>query len=277
MRLASQAEIVIKQKPRKVVIRQTMNSIHQDYIQFAINSYRDCGKSATGKARRRTWVDRNVIETIDYSVKAIEALVHHTFFLGLYKRLPIEPDLDSAASQEMIELWPNVRIALEPRIDQLADVWTNQKFWLNDKQRLLFRELKEARDDLTHPVPFGAEQTELVISEEATEDGVVGRTYLRKGSRAIRRSARRSNRGREVLSKVGKISQFESTPDKLGLDDAEKAVEIQLRHLHRMSELYFQGASTWVAYYDEDTKKALTPQELLNSFSLRRFENIWPI
>jgi len=69
---------------------------------------------------------------------------------------------------------------------------------------------------------------------------------------------------------------FSYDPFQLDAADAERAVEIMLRHLHRINLVFWGRPTTEFALSDESTQRILNPTDLLLTITTR-FDHIWPV
>jgi hypothetical protein len=243
---------------------RTWQSIHVDYIDFAVSSFRECEKGQK-KPSIGAILDRNIIDTIRYSYDCLEASIEFVFHMGELKQLPIKIQ-GNWLTRYLKRKWRELNI--NDRIGMLSYAWVGQSFWQTDNQRQLFEDLKRVRDGLTHPVPFGTElEEEILLSQE-----VGSSAYLTKAQPC----GEPKQIGSDIMnfSKEKAIAGFNQNPFLLEKADAEIALEIMLCHLCRIQRIFFQRTVTWFSVYDKQANKTLTIDVFLSTIT-RRFESIW--
>src|SRR5215471_14495866 len=132
---------------------RTWQSIHIDYIAFAVLSWR-ASKQGQSEHSSGVYLNRNVIDTIRYSYDCLEASVEFIYHMGLLKQLAVDIQENWLVSN-LNRKWNN--LSLSDRIGMLTYSWLDRPFWQSDSEYKLFEDLKKVRDGLTHPVPFGTE------------------------------------------------------------------------------------------------------------------------
>ena len=70
------------------------------------------------------------------------------------------------------------------------------------------------------------------------------------------------------------LARFSQNPTSLTPEDASKALEILLRHLIILEDVFFRARTTWFAYFDNRANSLLSTHELLQQMTLS-FQNIW--
>lgn len=247
----------------EVTTERAWQSVHSDYLRFAMLSVRAC-EEGENASTTSVYVNRHVIEAIRYSYDCLEASVEFVFHMGRLNQLPIRLS-ENWLSRHMSRKWRS--LSLSDRLGMLAFAWTGESFWQTGHQFQLFEDLKRVRDGLTHPRPFGTEREFEIITHEETADGII---YT------VRRPV---GEGKEIdpdwlVHGSRAVAQFESSPDKLERKDAEQALEILLRHLIRLEEIFFQRRTTWFGFYDDSVDCLLSTEELLETINCR-FEQAW--
>ncbi len=230
-------------------IEHNWQSLHSDYLQFAIISLKAC-REDENTTTAGAFVNRNVIEAIRYSYDCLEASIEYVFNMGSIRQLRITIP-DNWLSRYMDRKWGN--FSLSDRIGMLTFDWMDQSFWKKKEQFRLFLDLKKVRDGLTHPIPFGEEEIK-------NENGEIIREKPLKPDWLIDASK--------------SVANFELSPDRLGEKDAEQAIEILLHHLIRIENLFFGGRNTELCFYDSEQQKIITTEEMLGIIKCR-FNTIW--
>jgi len=243
---------------------RTWRSVHEDYIKFAVLSYR-ASRRATSDPNLSSYLNRNVIDTIRYSYDCLEASVEFIHQMGLLKQLPVDVP-DNWLARYLHRRWDG--LSLSDRIGMLTCAWLRAEFWQSHGAYQLFAELRRVRDGLTHPVPFGTELEREILRRQEFQDGSVFTE-----SRPIGESTQIGKRKMDFGSKTG-VAQFSRNPCLLGADDAERALEIMLRHLSRFERLFYGRTSTAFAFFDAETGGLRSPDDLLGAIGCR-FESAW--
>lgn len=237
-------------------------SIHSDYLRFAVLSVRAC-EQGTADSTAHTYVNRNVIEAIRYSYDCFESSVEFIFHMGCLNQLPVTLN-DNWLSRYTKREWDN--LSLSNRIGILTFAWTGKDFWQAEYQYQLFKDLKKIRDGLTHPIPFGTEIETKIITQEVTTNG----TFTE--SRQIGEGKQLKPDRLVYQSKA--VAQFEPSVKRLDRKDAEQALEILLRHLIRLEDIFFGRRTTWFSFYNDSTNSLLSTEDLIRSINCR-FEQVW--
>jgi hypothetical protein len=134
------------------------------------------------------------------------------------------------------------------------------------EQHQLFEDLKKVRDRLTHPIPFGTEIEEEIVMQREIANGLI---YTRS-----RPSSREKILKPNWLVSDKPVANFKPSPERLNREDAEQALEILLRHLMRLEDIFFEGRTSWFGFYDDSKNCLLSTEELLKTIKCR-FEKVW--
>ena len=239
-------------------------SIHTDYLEFAILSCQSCQESPS-ELNPGVHIKRNITNIIRYSYDCLEASIEFVYHMGRLEQLPIAIQ-DNWLSRTLQRKWNN--LSLSDRIGMLSYAWTGQTFWRSDNQYKLFEELKKVRDGLTHPVPFGTELEKEILLRQRSENGTVLTESLAIGEPKQIGSANMNFSPKEA------VAGFNQNPSLLGNEDAERALEIMLCHLSKLENTFFGRVTTWFAFYERKSKGLLSTKDLLSRIN-RRFESIW--
>lgn len=245
-----------------VIKKRLWQSIHSDYLRFAVLSVRAC-EQGTADSTAHAYVNRNVIEAIRYSYDCLEASVEFIFHMGCLNQLPVTLN-DNWLSRYTKREWDN--LSLSNRIGMLTFAWTGENFWQTEYQYQLFKDLKKVRDGLTHPIPFGTEIETEIITQEVTTNGVFTE------SRHIGEAKQLKPDWLVHQSKA--VAQFEPSVKRLERKDAEQALEILLRHLIRFEGIFFRRRTTEFSLFDDSTNRLLSTEDLLGTINCR-FEQAW--
>ncbi len=239
-------------------------SLHTQYLWFAVRSVRASRRKGRG-LDAATAMLRHKIESIRYSYDCLEASMWFVFHQACSEQLPTKVagnwllrHLKRKASE----------VSLADFIGMLTFGWTGQSFWLGKTQFQLFEDLRKVRNGFTHPQPFGTKARSMVISEEPIDGGLVRRMSRQVG-------ADDELRPDWLIHRKKAVAKFAPNPDKLKYSDAEQALEILLRHLLRIQEVFFGHEDSSFAYWDEGNTRAVPTSELLDTIKCR-FAEVWP-
>ena len=202
---------------------RTWESIHMDYLEFAVLSFQACEESIA-ESNLGVRLNRHVIATIPYSYDCLEASVEFVYRMGSLKQLLIAIQ-DNWLSRNLQRKWNN--LSLGDCIGMLVYAGVGQTFWRSDNQYKLVEELKRVRDGLTHRVPFGTELEEEILLQQELENGIVF-TRLRPFGEPKQIGSAIMN-----FSSKAAVADFNRNPRLLGTADAGKALEILLCHLSK--------------------------------------------
>lgn len=250
------------------ITEQHWRSLHNDYLRFAILSLRDCDQSPNEPSH--VYADRHVIDTIRYSYDCLDASIEFIYLLGRGKQLPISIS-DNWLSRSLNRKWSD--LSLSDKFGMLAFAWTSEAFWQHDKQFQLFADLKKVRDALTHPIPFGTEIEFEIISDEVTVKDQVYRSGKLAG-KGLRPTGKIKYLKRDLIYSKESVANFTDSADGLQKSDAEKAVEIMLRHVIRLEDLFFGRRTSFFAFYETSENHVYISEELLQIIKCR-FDGDW--
>src|SRR5687767_9320697 len=133
----------------KKVEAQPWRTIHLNYLEFAVLSFRACGEETVPSG---TGLNRPVVDTIRYAYDGLEASTEFVRHMGLLKELP-GPLQENWLSRYLDHNWE--QLSLSDRIGVLAYAWLGQRFWQTEKQFQLLEDLKQVRETLARPLPLG--------------------------------------------------------------------------------------------------------------------------
>ena len=217
-------------------------SIHTHYIDFALLSLKNAKPRDAGIADPIHF-DRGTVEAIRYSYDAIEASIEFTYSMGKTAQLR-EPIGESWLSRYLDRRWKSAPNS--EKLPLMAQAWRNEPFWKNDDQQQLFEDLRTLRGGLTHPRPYGV---------------------------TVKGNTEKLLRPNWLVNKHPKAG-FAETPEGLGQEDASVAVEIMLRHLIRIEDLFFGGRDSFFSVFDRDLKDIVATTDLLDRTG-RAFDCMW--
>lgn len=245
-----------------VIKKHIWQSIHSAYLRFAVFSVRACDQSETDPSNY-VYVNRHAIEAIRYSYDCLEASVEFVFHIGCLNQLPVTIN-DNWLSGHVGRKWRS--LSLGDRLGMLTFAWTGKSFWQTKHQYQLFEDLKKVRDGLTHPIPFGTEIETEIITQEKTPNGV----YT---------ESRQIGEGKQLkpdwlVYQRRAVAQFGVSAGSLERKDAEQALEILLRHLVRLEDIFFERRTTWFGFYDDSTSRLLSTEDLIKTINCR-FDQVW--
>jgi hypothetical protein len=232
----------------KKVEKLTYRTIHTDYLRFAVLSYLESSREASGTGAS-PYVNRQVIDSIRYSFDCLEGAIKFVYFAGLASQLPIEVP-SNWLTQYLRRQWG--KLSLADSIGLLSFAWTGEPFWQTSEQFQLFEDLRKLRGGLTHPRPVGTRVSRL--ADDTTVEELLEPEFLVHST---------------------PIAEFHRTPESLDHSDAEQALEILLHHLVRIQRLFLHGTfSTLFAYYDDAKKEIIGSTQLLQRLHCR-FSRYW--
>ncbi len=145
-------------------------SLHQDYLQFALDSVRAVpttrGPVTVRGPLNRVEVNRHVLEAVRYSYDALEASVSFVFRVIEAKERGLS--FNDTWLKRYVERKRRA-LSLGDKLGLISIAWGEREFWGSNEQRVLFDDLKKLRDGLTHPRPFGEERLQEVLERQESD------------------------------------------------------------------------------------------------------------
>ena len=226
-------------------------TLHWAYLEFAM---RASASKPSGTKPPSIPVSRNIIEAIRYSYDFLDAATEF-----LYTIVRDGPDGDSRPDNWLTRYvdrsWN--KLSLADKIGFLGFSRCSTGFWKTDAQLGLFEDLRTVRNALTHPGIFGIGTTER---------------FRDHSTAAI--SSRRTARGKMKRSRKPSAA-FPEHPADLDRQDANKAVEIAVRHAERFEELFSPPGATYFSRINPRTGATQNPAQVLARMRSRHFDAIW--